>query len=335
MKRLKTNFMGIHLKTPIIIGASNLSSNIETIQKLEKAGAGAVVFKSVFEEQIQLERMELEDDMEEFNERHAEMITTHPQLEHAGIKEHLLKLKKLKESVDIPVIASLNAVYEDSWVEYAKKLEEAGADGLELNFYSIPRSVEETGESIEKAQMDILSKIKREVSIPVSVKLSPFYANVMNVVSRMDKMGTDGFVLFNRLFEPDIDVKSEKNTLTLNFSNREDMKLPLRYAGLLSGKIGADICSSTGIMSGEDVIRMLLAGANCVQIVSTVYKHNVDHVEKMIEDMIRWMESKGYEKIEDFKGKLSKGNLDDPYAYERAQYVDFLMRPYEAKEPVR
>ena len=335
MKRLKTNFMGIHLKTPIIIGASNLSSNIETIQKLEKAGAGAVVFKSVFEEQIQLERMELEDNMEEFNERHAEMITTHPQLEHAGIKEHLLKLKKLKESVDIPVIASLNAVYEDSWVEYAKKLEEAGADGLELNFYSIPRSVEETGESIEKAQMDILSKIKREVSIPVSVKLSPFYANVMNVVSRMDKMGTNGFVLFNRLFEPDIDVKSEKNTLTLNFSNREDMKLPLRYAGLLSGKIGADICSSTGIMNGEDVIRMLLAGANCVQIVSAVYKHNVDHVEKMIEDMIRWMESKGYEKIEDFRGKLSKGNLDDPYAYERAQYVDFLMRPYEAKEPVR
>ncbi|KDR96200.1 dihydroorotate dehydrogenase (fumarate) [Peptoclostridium litorale DSM 5388] len=335
MKRLKTSFMGIHLKTPIVIGASNLSSNIETMKRLEKAGAAAIVYKSVFEEQIQLEKMELEEDLEAFNERHAEMITTHPQLEHAGIKEHLLNIKKLKQNLEIPVIASLNAVYEESWVEYAKKLEEIGVDGLELNFYSVPRSLDETGESIEKAQLDILSKIKREVSIPVSVKLSPFYSNVMNVVSKMDNMGANGFVLFNRLFEPDIDVKNEKNTLTLNFSNREDMKLPLRYAGLLEGKIRADICSSTGIMSGEDVIKMLLAGANCVQIVSAVYKHNVGHVEKMIEDIIRWMEGKGYEKIEDFRGKLSKGNLKDPYAYERAQYVDFLMRPYEAKEPVR
>jgi len=329
VKRLKTTFMGIHLKTPIVVGASSLSADRDTVKRLEKAGAAAIVYKSLFEEQIQLERLELEDELEAFDERHAEMITTHPHLEHAGIQEHLLKLRRLKESVEIPVIASLNAVYEDSWIEYAIKLQETGVDGLELNFYSLPKSPDETGQSIEEAQIELLSKITKEVTIPLSVKLSPFYANVMNVASRMDKAGAQGLVMFNRLFEPDIDIENEVNTLKLNLSRREDLRLSLRYAALLEGRIEADICASTGIMKGEDAIKMMLAGANCVQIVSAIYKNDTDHVEKMLEDMLRWMEGKGYEKIEDFRGKLSKSNLKDPYAYERAQYVDYLMRPHE------
>jgi len=337
MKRLSTNFMGIHLKNPIIAGASNISDKLDNIKRLEEAGVAAIVFKSLFEEQIQLEKLELEADLEEYDERHAEMITTHPHMEHAGIEEHLVKLRKAKESVSIPVIASLNAIHGKSWIEYAKKLQDTGVDGLELNMYSIPKRVDLDAAFIENEHLEKLTEIRRAVKIPISVKISPFYTNIMNVVYRMSKGGADGTVLFNRLYEADIDVKSETTKLDMTLSSSDEMRLPLRYTGLLEGRISADICSSRGIYTGDDVLKMILAGAKCVQIVSAVYKHGYRHVGIMLEDIVRWMDSKGYENIEDFRGKLSKSNLKDPYAYERAQYVDLLMRPFESliKEPMR
>jgi dihydroorotate dehydrogenase (fumarate) len=333
---LKTTYMGIELKNPIIIGASNLVLNLEMAKKLENAGAAAIVYKSLFEEQLHLESAELEDELHEFDDIHAEMTSLFPKIEHSGPKAHLLALKKLKETVSIPVIASLNCLYDVSWVDYAKYLEETGVDGLELNFYSTISDVEKSPAQIEEERIEILKKIKAAVNIPVSVKLSPFYTNMMNVVYRMDKNGADGFVLFNRLFQPDIDINEEKMRVPYNLSSKGDNRLSLRFAGLLAGNLDGNICSNTGIMDGSDVITMLLAGADAVQVVSTVYKNGVVQVTKMLEEISGWMKEKGYESINDFKGKLSRKNVKEPYAYKRAQYVDYLMKAkeYLKKYPV-
>ncbi len=326
---LRTTYMGIELRNPIIIGASNLVTNLKMAKKLEEAGAGAIVYKSLFEEQLHLEAAELEDDLHEYDERNAEMISLFPSIEHSGPKAHLMALKQLKESVSIPVFASLNCLYDVSWVEYAKYLEKTGVDGLELNFYSTISDVEKTPAIIEDERLEILKRIKAEVKIPVSVKLSPFYTNMMNVVYRMDKNGADAFVLFNKLFQPDIDVETEDMKIPYNLSHKGDNRLSLRFAGLLAGNVNGAICSNTGIMDGEDVITMLLAGADAVQVVSTIYKNGVIQITRMLEELENWMKTKGYDKLDDFKGKLSKKNIADPHAYRRAQYVDFLMKSKE------
>ncbi|MBR8537612.1 dihydroorotate dehydrogenase-like protein [Carboxylicivirga sediminis] len=333
---LKTTYMGIELKNPIIIGASNLVLDLNMAKKLEEAGAAAIVYKSLFEEQLHLEAAELEEELHEFDDIHAEMTTLFPNIEHSGPKAHLLALKKLKETVSIPVFASLNCTYDVSWVEYAKYLEETGVDGLELNFYSTISDVEKSPADVENERIEVLKKVKAAVKIPVSVKLSPFYTNMMNVVYRMDHNGADGFVLFNRLFQPDIDIKEEKLRVPYNLSHKGDNRLALRFAGLLSCNLNGSICSNTGIHDGEDVITMLLAGANAVQVVSTVYKNGVVQITRMLEDISAWMKEKGYDKIDDFKGKLCKKNVDDPHAYRRGQYVDYLMnaKEYLKKYPV-
>lgn len=326
---LRTTYMGIELKNPIIIGASNLVTNLKMAKKLEEAGAGAIVYKSLFEEQLHLEAGELEDDLHEYDERHAEMTSLFPHIEHSGPKAHLMALKSLKEAVSIPVFASLNCIYDVSWVDYAKYLEQTGVDGLELNFYSTISDVEKTPAIIEDERLEILKRIKAAVKIPVSVKLSPFYTNMMNVVYRMDKNGADAFVLFNKLFQPDIDVDSEEMKVPYNLSHKGDNRLSLRFAGLLAGNVKGSICSNTGIMDGQDLITMLLAGADTVQVVSTIYKNGVIQITRMLEELENWMKSKGYDKLDDFKGKLSKKNVADPHAYKRAQYVDFLMKSKE------
>ncbi len=326
MINLKTRYMGFELKNPIIVGASNLATNPDNLKRMEDAGAAAVVIKSLFEEQIQLESFQMEEEMGEYSERHAEMISLFPTLEHAGPREHLLMVKKARESVNIPVIASLNAVFKETWVEYAKLLEDTGADGLEVNFYAIPGDINKTGESIEQEQIEILKEIKSSISIPVSVKLSTFYSNPLNLINKMDKAGVDAFVLFNRLFQPEIDLENEKHIINFPLSSGEDNKLPLRFAGLLHGKIKAGICSNTGIYDGKDMIKMLLAGADCVQVVGTLYKNKIEHISKMLSDTEAWMKSKNYNSIKDFKGKLSEKNINDPFVYKRAQYVDLLLK---------
>lgn len=325
MADLKTKYLGLELKNPVIIGASNLVTDLEMLKKLEKAGASAIVYKSLFEEQIQLEEYEHDERLEEYGERNPEMLSIFPNIKHAGPAEFLMNFKKAKESLSIPLIASLNAVYAVSWLGYAKKLEEAGADALELNFYAVPKKAGVLANTIEEEQVEILNEIKENVSIPVSVKLSPYYSNPLNVIDNMDKAGVEGFVLFNRLFQPDIDIESEKLNFPYNLSNETDNKLPLRFAGLLYGNIKGRICANTGIFDGKDVIKMILAGADAVQIVSTIYKNGAKHIETMLDEIITWMEKKAYKSLDDFRGKLSKQNLNDPFAYKRAQYVDILM----------
>ncbi|MBN2482460.1 MAG: dihydroorotate dehydrogenase-like protein [Bacteroidales bacterium] len=326
MADLRTKYLGLELKNPVILGASNLVTNTDNIKRAEDAGAAAVVYKSLFEEQIQLEAAQLDDELEEYNERHAEMVKLFPTIQHAGPEGHLEELRKVKESVGIPVIASLNAIFKETWVEYARMIEQTGVDALELNFFYVPRDAETDGESINNQQIEIVKEVMKNVKLPVSVKLSPFYANALNIVSRFDHLGVQGFVLFNRLFQPDIDVNKEAHYTPLNASNQEDNKLPLRFAGLLYGSVKGSICSNTGIHTGEDVIRMILAGADCVQVVSTVYKNKIEYISTILEDIREWMKAKNYAKLDDFRGKLSNKNINDPFVYKRAQYIDLLLK---------
>ncbi|MCP4402155.1 MAG: dihydroorotate dehydrogenase-like protein [bacterium] len=326
MANLQASYMGIELKNPIIAGASELTRNIDSMKKLEDAGVAALVTKSLFEEQIQLERFKLEEQATMYDNRHAQMTSLFPQMDHSGPEEHLMWVKKSKEAVGIPVFGSLNCVNHDTWVEYAKMMQDTGVDGLELNFYASPRDLAATGASIEDEQIAVAEAVAKVVSVPIGVKLSVFYSNPLNVISRFDSAGVKGAVLFNRLFQPDIDVENEKNALPFNLSSNIDSRLPLRFAGLLYGNLQADICSSTGIFDGSDVVKMLLAGSQCVQVVSTLFVNKMTHIQTMLRDIEAWMDGKGYANLDDFRGKMSKKKSKDPWTYERAQYVKLLFK---------
>ncbi|MBN3034277.1 MAG: dihydroorotate dehydrogenase-like protein [Bacteroidales bacterium] len=334
---LSLKYMGIQMKNPVIVGACNLVVDTDNMKRMEDAGAAAIVYKSLFEEQIQLENLQLSEEMEEYAERHAEMITLFPDIEHAGPEEYLMNLARARDSVSIPVIGSLNAVEYESWVEFAQKIEETGVAGIELNFYHVPSDFEISGKSIINEQLDIIEAVKKAVKIPVAVKLSAYYTNPLYVIREMDRRGADAFVIFNRLFQPEIDIDLEEHHFPYNLSQQEDSRYSLRVAGLLHGNINAGICSSQGIFTGEDVIAMLLAGADCVQVVSTLYKNKIEQIATILRDVEYWMNEKGYPDLVSFRGKLSRNNSSDPFAYRRAQYVDILMKSEEVfkKYPMR
>jgi dihydroorotate dehydrogenase (fumarate) len=327
MKRLKTKYMGIEIDNPIILGASNLSKDLDNLKKAEEYGVAAIVFKSLFEEQIQLEKFQLDERLTEFNDLNAEMVTIHPNVVYEGPEEYLFNLRKAKESLSVPLIASLNAVNEETWIKYAKLISQTGVDGIELNFYQIPSDFNKTAQEIEEEQINIVKTIKQSISIPVGVKLSTDYTNTLNFIKNLDSVGVDTVVLFNSFFQPDIDIKNEKHTHAFNFSKEGDYKQSLRFSGLLFGNIKADICSSRGVFTGTDVIKLLLSGSSCVQVVSTLYKNGLGQISNIKNELMEWMESKNYNNIDEFKGKLCKNQLSNsgPLIYKRAQYVDLLM----------
>lgn len=326
MNNLKTTYIGIELDNPIIIGASNIVNDPDKLKKAEEAGAGAIVYKSLFEEQIQLERFQQDERLTEFNDINAEMVTIHPHIEHAGPDEHLMNIRKAKESLSIPLIASLNAVNNETWIRYAILLAETGVNGIELNFYQVPSDFNKDAQTIEDQQISIVKEIRQKISIPVCVKLSSDYTNILNFVRKLDEAGADAFVLFNSFFQPDIDVKSEKHIKSFNYSNKGDYKKSLRYTGLLFENIKADICSSYGIFTGTDVIKLLLSGSCCVQVVSTLYRNGFEQINKIKTELAEWMANKNYNSIDEFRGKLCKNRVDrNPLIYKRAQYIDLLM----------
>lgn len=330
MRNLKTKYMGIQIDNPIIIGASNLVNDLDRLKKAEELGAAAIVYKSLFEEEMQLEEFQLDEKLTEFNDMNAEMLTTHPRLEFAGPDEHLLHLRKAKESLSIPLIASLNAVNTETWISYAKLIAETGIDAIELNFYNTPSDFKKAAKEIEDEQINIVNEICKNSSIPVSIKLSPVYTNMLNFIQKLDKAGVDGLVLFNSFYQPDIDIITEKHVKLYNFSNEGDYKESLRFAGLLFENIKADICSSRGLFTGADVIKLILAGSSCVQVVSTLYKNGMPQIERIKTEIFDWMDSKNYNSLDEFRGKLSKNKLgNDPFVYKRAQYVDLLLNSEE------
>ena len=326
MNKLKTKYMGLELDNPIILGSSNLVRNIDTLKRAEDLGIAAIVYKSLFEEEIQLESFQLDERLTEFNDLNAEMVTIHPEMEHSGPEEHLLSIRKAAESLSIPIIASLNATDNETWVKYAKLLSETGIDGIELNFYQVPLDFNKSGSEIEEEQIKTLKEIRKSISIPISVKLCSDYSNILNFIKKLDNGGADAFVLFNSFFQPDINITDEKHVKKSNLSREGDYKKSLRYTGLLFDNIKGDICSSHGIFHGEDVVKLLLSGASCVQIVSTIYKNGLTQINQIKGELEAWMDSKNYNSIDEFRGKLSKNRLsNNPFVYRRAQYVDLLM----------
>lgn len=325
MTDLSVKWAGLTLKSPVIVGACNLTINPQKAKEMEDAGAGAIVFKSLFEEQVQLENLQTERVMTQYDERDPEMISLHPKFTHAGPEEHLMKFANVKRSVNIPVIASLNAIHKDSWIEYAKKLESVGASALELNFYYTPRNIDHNGNDIENEQIAILREVEKTVKIPVIIKISPYYSNVLNFIKKLTEAGADGVILFNRLFQPDIDIEEHRNIYPYNLSTSDDQRLSLRFTALSHGRFKTSITSATGIHDWRDSIKMLLAGANAFQIVSTVYKNGINQITKINEGIKAWMDVNEYETIEQFRGKLSQQQQKDPYAYLRAQYIDILL----------
>lgn len=326
MADLKATYMGIAVKNPFVVGACSLTAHMDAIKKIEDSGAGALVIKSLFEEQIELERYKLDEDLHLRDDWHAEMTSIFPEVEHSGPDEHLMWVEKSKKAVDIPVIASLNAVNTETWAEWAKKLESTGVDGLELNFFATPTSFERTGQAIEQQQIESLKAVKAAVKIPVSVKLSEFYTSPLELVKEMDEAGADAFILFNRLFHPSFNVEKEEATFPFNLSSSSDHRLALRFVGLLAGHVSSSLCASNGIHTGEDAIEALLAGADVFQAVSTLYKNSLDQIGVILSGIEEWMDKKGYTSLSDFRGNLSVSNAANKFMYHRAQYVKMLLR---------
>ncbi|HOO67493.1 MAG TPA: dihydroorotate dehydrogenase-like protein [Bacteroidales bacterium] len=337
MADLRTRYMGIELKNPIIAGASNMSTDLHKLRQLEEAGVAAIVYKSLFEEQVQLENLELYELKTEYEHRHAEQVTLFPNSESVpeSPDDYLLNLRKARETVTVPLFASLNAISDEVWVEYAVKAAATGVDGLELNFYSLPDESGIDRLTIEKRQIDTLSKVKAAVKMPVAVKLTPYYTNTLKFISELDKAGADAVVIFNRLLQPDIDIFEEKHTMPYNLSNGEDNKLPLRFTGMLHGNVKASVCSSTGIYSANDVIKMILGGADAVQVVSTLYRNGIEVIKSMTEEIGKWMDGHGYADLGSFRGKLSMRKLESKLPYTRAQYIDFMMNSGDVMKKYR
>ena len=326
MADLSTTLMGLKLSSPVIVGASTYSRETDNIKKAEDAGAGALVIHSLFQEQIELETEELDEALTAGAESFAEALTYFPHMEHAGAREHIMWVEEARKRVGFPLIGSLNASSIGDWVGYAKLLQEAGCDALELNLYSIEADPAETCGEIEDRALEIISTVTELVAIPIAVKLSPFYTSIANFVGKAVDAGADAVVLFNRFYQPYINPDSEKLDVKLDLSRSEDARLPLRWIALLSDHIDADFVANTGIHTGADVVRQLLAGAKAAQCVSTLYAHGLDYIADMNREISDWMDAKGYRSIDDFRGKLGKRRIEgDPRAFERAQYVKAIL----------
>lgn len=325
MADLSTTFMGIALKSPIVAGASSLSKKVENIQKAEAAGAGALVIKSLFQEQIELEGQVFEDSLRVGADSFAEALSYFPDMQYAGADEHVMWVRESRKAVSMPLIASINARSTGAWVEYARKMEDTGVNGLELNFYSVETRTETSALDIEKKVCEAVAAVKQSVKLTVAVKLSPYYTAVANMAQSVVDAGADGLTLFNRFYQPDISADTEKLKMSLDFSTPAEARLPLRWIAILSEKISTDFAASTGIHSGKDVARFLLAGASVAQVVSALYLNGIDHLSRMNAELNAWMDQKGYATIADFQGKITQTKAQDAYAFERAQYINLIL----------
>lgn len=325
MADLRTTYMGIPLANPILVGSSSLSSKVEKIQAFEQAGAGGLVIKSLFEEQVQLEEEEFRRSLGEYDLGFAEALTMFPKLEHGGPKEYLYWVGQARKAVKMPLFASINCVSKVAWAEYAKQLEGTGVDGIELNFYSPALDPNIAAADIERRELSSLERVRAAVKIPIAVKLHPHYTSLMNVVARYEKAGANGFVLFNRLLQPDVDVDSEARHSAASLSHPGESLLPLRWLALLAERVQADLAASTGIWTGRDVAKMILVGAKVVQVVSALYREPPSHIGRMLGELSAWMDSRGYADLTSFRAKLAQKRDADPWSFARGQYIKALV----------
>ena len=326
---LSVNYLGLKLKSPVVVGSSSLTTSIANLKKIENSGAGAVVLKSIFEEEIYNEYrsiLEKEKDQEFPDVRFLDYYDY--KIKEDNVKKYLDLIKTAKSTVNIPVIASINCVSSWEWNFFAKKLEEAGADAIELNMFILPSDFTKTADEIEQTYLNIIAKIKEAVKIPIAVKLSYYFADLASFVKRVSESGVDGVVLFNRFFHPDFDIENFKIVPSNVLSRSSDLAISLRWMSILSGRMGCDLIASTGVHDGASVIKEILAGANAVQVVSSLYKNGIESISDMIEEVKVWMEKHGFESLDDFRGKMSQVNSPNPAEYERVQF----MRYFESKK---
>jgi dihydroorotate dehydrogenase (fumarate) len=323
---LTTTYMGMKLRSPLVPSASPLSEDIDNIQRMEDAGASAVVMHSLFEEQLRLESYELHHYLTHGSESFPEALTYFPEPVNfrIGPETYLEHIRKAKEKVNIPIIASLNGSSVGGWTNYARQIQQAAADALELNIYYVPTDTELTSHDIEQTYIDILHSVKAAVTIPVAVKLSPYFTNLANMAKRLDEAGADALVLFNRFYQPDINLNYLQVEPNVLLSTPHSMRLPLRWIAILCDRIRADLAATSGIHRGEDVLKMLMAGANITMLCSVLLRHGIKQIRVIEQEMREWMEKNEYESVQQMQGSMSQKNCPNPSAFERAQYMRSL-----------
>ncbi|HOF18988.1 MAG TPA: dihydroorotate dehydrogenase-like protein [Phycisphaerae bacterium] len=323
---LSTEYMGMKLSSPLVPAASPLPKDLDSVRRMEDCGASAIVLWSLFEEQIEHEARELEHYYQYGAERFAESLSYFPQAAEfrLGPDEYLEHIARVKRAVDVPVIASLNGVSSAGWIDYATRIQQAGADALEVNVYYIPTDPDLPGEHVEKVYLSVLDTVKSSVSISVAMKLSPFFSSMGSMVRRLSEAGADGLVLFNRFYQPDIDVKELEVRPRLVLSDSDENRLPLRWIAILRGKVRASLAASTGIHTPEDVAKMVLAGADVTQVCSCLLKHGIEHLATLRKGLTQILETKGYDSLEQMKGVLSQQSCPEPAAFERGNYLRAL-----------
>lgn len=320
---LRTDYLGMSLNSPLVPSASPLSRDVSNLRKMEDAGAGAVVLHSLFEEQIKLERSEFEEYLTRDTESHAEALTyfTEPSVLKLGPEEYLDHVRKAKAALSVPIIASLNAASMGGWTDYARQIESAGADALELNVYFIPTDPDEDSARVEQVYVDVLSAVKAAVGIPVAVKLSPFFSNVAFVARRLEQAGAAGLVLFNRFYQPDIDLDALDVKPTVELSTPRSLRIPLRWIAILSPHLKADLAASGGIHDAQGALKAVLAGAKVAMLCSALLEKGINHLKVVAQGMREWMEEREYASIHEMRGSMSQKNIADPSVFERVQYM--------------
>ncbi len=323
---LNTTYLGLKLRSPLVASASPLTEKIDNIKRLEDAGAGAVVLYSLFEEQIRQDRLSLYYHLTENTDSHVEAMSYFPEpyefrTDATGYLDHI---RAAKAAVDIPVVASLNGATPGGWTKFAQQIEQAGADALELNLYSIPTEIDIPGSQIENNDLEVVRTVCDSVSIPVAVKLSPYFSNMANIAKRFSVAGASGLVLFNRFYQPDIDLETLEVHPNVLLSTPQDLRLPLRWIAILYKRIEVDFAATSGVHSGEDAVKLILAGANVTMMASALLKHGIDHLRVVEHGLRTWMDLYEYDSVEQMCGALSQIHCANPTAFERAQYMRAL-----------
>lgn len=326
MVDLSTTYLGLQLKNPVVASASPLSKKLDGIRRLEDAGASAVVMYSLFEEQIVQESLALDHYLSLGTDSFAEALTYFPDLQNynVGPEEYLNLIRKAKDTVKIPVIGSLNGVSTGGWIDYSQKIEQAGADALELNMYYIPTDLELTSQELEQSYVDLVKDVRAQIHIPLAVKLSPFFTALPNFAKRIVQAGANGLVLFNRFIQPDLDIETLEVTPHLVLSDSDELRLPLRWTAILYGRINADLALTSGVHTAQDVIKAMMAGASTTMLASELIANGTKRINEILTDMQMWMETFEYQSVAQMKGSMSQRSVAEPAAFERANYMKAL-----------
>ncbi len=326
MLDLSTPYMGLQLRSPLVVSANPLSEKLDNILAMEDAGAGAVVLFSLFEEQIRQEAAKLEKVYNTTSNAFAEASGFFPDLEDyaVGTSQYLEIIRQAKERVDIPIIASLNGVTPEGWIEYARDIEQAGADALEINVYFIPADIRMTAAEVEQRYLDIVRMVRKTIKIPIAVKLNPYFSSMGNMAHQLDLAGADALVLFNRFYQPDFDINELKVMPNLDFSHPSEIRLPLLWIAVLYGRVPVSLAATTGVHGAKELIKYLLAGADVAMCASALYQHGIPWIKDILDDLKRYMQDMGFQSINDFKGSMSQQHISDPTAYERSNYIQIL-----------